>query len=79
MFKDLNPNELQAREDAIFLKLMDRRRRLETADGQGRRIRPRIVRKSGLAREPKPVPQAREIFVRDLHSETLKIKSRNFQ
>nr|WP_172745805.1 hypothetical protein [Neorhizobium sp. T7_12] len=51
MFKDLNPNELQAREDAIFLKLMDRRRRLETADGQGRRIRPRIVRKSGLARE----------------------------
>jgi error-prone DNA polymerase len=28
---------------------------------------------------PKPAPQARDIFVRDLHIDTLKIKSRNFQ
>jgi error-prone DNA polymerase len=28
---------------------------------------------------PKPVPEPRDIFVRDLHIDTLKVKSRNFQ
>jgi error-prone DNA polymerase len=28
---------------------------------------------------PKPAPQARDIFVRDLHIDTLKVKARNFQ
>lgn len=28
---------------------------------------------------PKPVPQPRDIFVRDLHIDTLKVKARNFQ
>jgi len=27
---------------------------------------------------PKPVPEARDIFVRDLHIDRLKVKSRNF-
>lgn len=34
----------------------------------------------GDARDrPKPIPQAREIYVRDLHIDTLKVKARNFQ
>lgn len=28
---------------------------------------------------PKPVPEPRDIFVRDLHIDTLKVKARNFQ
>lgn len=33
----------------------------------------------GDARDrPKPIPQAREIYVRDLHIDTLKVKARNF-